>query len=150
MILRPVRPEDFEAVFTMQSDPESCAMAAFPARDRERAQATFDRSLADPTGYFFVIEHDGAVVGNVMSWLAEDRRLLGYWIDRSQWGKGIASEAVTIALSQIADRPIHAYVVESNAGSRRVLEKSGFEFVSQEDVEDPDFGPLVEMLFVLR
>jgi RimJ/RimL family protein N-acetyltransferase len=55
---------------------------------------------------------------------------LGYWIGRSHWGRGYATEAVA-ALADYAFRTypqdrIGAGVFEDNPASRRVLEKLGF------------------------
>jgi RimJ/RimL family protein N-acetyltransferase len=58
-------------------------------------------------------------------------RYVGYWIDRDWWGRGVASEALRLALAEINDRPIWALVVVTNIGSQRVLEKNGFVRASQ-------------------
>ena len=70
--------------------------------------------------------------------------LVGYWIGREFWGKGLATRALQELTGEVTQRPLHAWVATSNVASIRVLEKCGFVRVgSQEnDVE--------ELLFELR
>jgi amino acid transporter len=51
-----------------------------------------------------------------------------YWIAQSHWGHGHASRALALVLEQ-TDRPVLARVALDNLGSRRVLEKAGFDVV---------------------
>ncbi|MFD1864579.1 GNAT family N-acetyltransferase [Planococcus sp. FY231025] len=57
--------------------------------------------------------------------------LVGYSIDKASTGKGIATEAVKLVLTfgfeQLRLHRIEAYVSPRNAGSIRVLEKSGMQ-----------------------
>ncbi len=70
---------------------------------------------------------DGVVAGHVVSWTHEGRRLVGYWITRSHWGRGVASEAVReFVASHETTRPLYALVAAHNAASTRVLVKCGF------------------------
>ena len=43
--------------------------------------------------------------------------LVGYWIGREYWGKGVASRALALFLMEVDERPLHAYVATHNAGS---------------------------------
>lgn len=56
--------------------------------------------------------------------------MLGYWLGRAYWGRGIASEAVKLlsayALRERGLRRLEAYVFAPNVVSARVLEKCGF------------------------
>ena len=139
--LRSVEPDDLEILYEHQADPVAAEMAAFPSRDR----ATFlqhwkTRVLAIPANYKRVVIADGAVAGNVVSWLDAEsgHRLFGYWLGREFWGKGIATEAVRLALVEITDRPIYADVAVHNIGSQRVLEKTGFLRISDEPTVEGD------------
>ena len=91
-----VTEEDVESFFHDQSDPEASAMAALPARDREAHRAHWARIMADPDCTTLAIEADGVLAGNVVSWEAEGRRFVGYWIDKRHWGQGIATRALSI------------------------------------------------------
>ena len=66
------------------------------------------------------------IAGNVVSWQDGDERLVGYWIGRDHWGKGIATAALAAFLRVEERRPLHARVAAHNLGSARVLEKCGF------------------------
>jgi len=59
-------------------------------------------------------------------------REVTYWIGRSHWGKGIATSALRAFLAVDLSRPLHARVAYDNVASRRVLEKCGFVFVSED------------------
>jgi RimJ/RimL family protein N-acetyltransferase len=75
------------------------------------------------------------VVGNVVSWRDGSERLVGYWIGRDHWGKGIATAALTSFLRVVEERPLHARVAKHNVGSIRVLEKCGFAMSGEHDGE---------------
>jgi RimJ/RimL family protein N-acetyltransferase len=78
---------------------------------------------------------DGQVAGNVLSWPADGTRLIGYWIGREFWGRGIATRALAALLEQLTERPLRALVAPHNAGSIRVLEKCGFVRIAEDDEE---------------
>jgi RimJ/RimL family protein N-acetyltransferase len=46
-----------------------------------------------------------------------------YWIGRSYWGKGIATDALNAFLAVERSRPLHARVASDNFASHCVLEK---------------------------
>lgn len=123
--LRPSTADDVEVFYEHQLEPEGIAMAAFPARDRETHFAHWDKILKDDN-ILRTIVAGGEVVGNVVSWVHDGRRELGYWIGKAYWGKGIATEAVKLFLEEVPDRPLEAWVAGHNLGSIRVLEKCGF------------------------
>ena len=72
------------------------------------------------------IECDGTVAGHIGTFEQSGRRLVGYWIGRDFWNRGIATAALTALLDREPRRPLHAYVAKTNLGSIRVLEKCGF------------------------
>ena len=75
---------------------------------------------------------DGAVAGSIGSWEADGRRLVGYWIGREFWGRGVATTALQEYVAEVTERPLYAYVAELNRASIRVLEKCGFRRVTDE------------------
>jgi RimJ/RimL family protein N-acetyltransferase len=129
--IRPVVEEDLEMLFRYESDPVAAEMAVFGSRAHDDFIAHWKKILANPELYARAVLADGAVVGNVGSWSSDGLRYVGYWIDRDWWGRGVASEALRLALGEIKDRPIWALVVVTNVGSQRVLEKNGFVRASQ-------------------
>jgi RimJ/RimL family protein N-acetyltransferase len=66
-------------------------------------------------------------VGNVVAFDRDGKRLVGYWLGRAHWGKGIASRALGEFPRIETRRPLHARVLKTNRASIRVLEKNGFE-----------------------
>ena len=138
-LLRDVVESDLPVFFEHQQDPEATAMADFPARDRDAFDTHWARILADDTLTKKTIVVEGQVAGNAVSWPQDGRRLVGYWLGREFWGKGLATRALAELVDELGTRPLHAYVAKTNIGSIRVLEKCGF--VRSDEDED---------LFVLR
>jgi RimJ/RimL family protein N-acetyltransferase len=137
-VLRKVVESDLDAFYEHQREPEANEMAIFPARDRETFYAHWRRILADDSTIQRTIVHEGEVAGNIGCWEQEGKRLVGYWIGKDFWGKGIATRALTELAAEIPERPLHAWVATTNVGSIRVLEKSGFVRVDSRttDVEE--------------
>ena len=133
-LLRDVIESDLPIFFEHQSDPEATAMADFPARDREAFDAHWERVLGDPKLTSKTIVFEGQVAGNIGSWEDNGRRLVGYWLGREFWGKGLATKALAELIEELGRRPIYAYVAKTNVGSIRVLEKCGF--VRSDEDED--------------
>ena len=149
--LRPVEDGDLSLFFEWQSDEESYRMAAVPTRDAEAFAAHWARNRSNPENFMRTIVADGVVVGNVLSWTGDEGRMVGYWIGKAHWGRGIASAALRLYLDDVErHRPLLASVVEHNAGSRRVLEKAGFQFVTRELMDDgSESGTFAELHFRL-
>jgi RimJ/RimL family protein N-acetyltransferase/tRNA A-37 threonylcarbamoyl transferase component Bud32 len=124
--IREVRDEDLEELFEHQREPESVQMAAFPARERDAFYAHWAKIRVDPTGTARVITCGTEVAGDVVCWDQEGQTLVGYWIGKRFWGRGIASRAVELFAAEMTRRPLRAFVAVHNAGSIRVLEKCGF------------------------
>ena len=134
--LRAVEDGDLPFFFAWQSDEESFRMAAVPARDEEAFAAHWAKIRSNPDSTLRTIVADGVVVGNALSWTADEGRMVGYWVGKEHWGRGIASAALGLFLEIDRHRPMLATVAEHNAGSRRVLEKAGFQLVSKKLVDD--------------
>jgi RimJ/RimL family protein N-acetyltransferase len=127
--LRPIQDEDLDAIYEQGTDPESIRMAAFTAEDptdRGAFIARMSRLRADPTVWNRVIDVDGAVAGTIGSFRIDDQLEVTYWVDRTLWGKGIASAALQLLLAETPERPVRARAASDNIGSLRVLEKAGF------------------------
>jgi RimJ/RimL family protein N-acetyltransferase len=133
--LRDVIKEDLPIFFEHQADPDACQMAAFPPRERDAFMAHWARIMANPDNDKQTILFDGQVAGNVVGFGMEGKREVGYWIGKSYWGKGIATQALAQFLQIVKIRPLFAHVVSHNIASRRVLEKCGFSYLRQEGEE---------------
>jgi len=124
--LREVREEDEPVFFAQQNDPDAARMAAFPIRDREAHAAHWRKVRATPGALVRTVLSGGRIAGNVGSFERSGRRLVGYWIGRDFWGRGVATRALALFLEIERTRPLDAFVAKHNAGSIRVLEKNGF------------------------
>ena len=143
-MLREVRAEDLDVLFEQQREPEAVAMAIFPARERKAFDAHWRRVLANDRNVVRVIEVDGEVAGNIGSWEQDGKQLVGYWLGRKFWGRGLATAALGEFVDELGVRPLHAWVATSNVGSIRVLEKCGFVEVGSHTTDVEEF------LFELR
>ena len=127
--LRAVDDSDLDTIYQQVTDPESIRMAAFTAEDQTDRRAFLNRMSrvrADTSASNRVIDVDGAIAGTIASFRIDDQLEVTYWVDRAQWGKGIASAALQILLAETAERPVFASAASDNVGSLRVLEKAGF------------------------
>jgi RimJ/RimL family protein N-acetyltransferase len=130
VLLRDVVADDLPLLFQQQLDPDALRMAAFPARDQRAFSEHWAKVLIDATVLKKTIVAAGAVAGYVASFDAAGERLVGYWLGREHWGRGIATRALHLFLDLEPHRPLRAHVARHNLGSIRVLEKCGFHLVS--------------------
>ena len=137
--LRDVIADDLPVFFEHQQDPDATRMAGFVARDHEAFMTHWTtRVLGDETAVKQTVLVDDRVAGNLVCWVSGGERLVGYWIGREFWGRGVATTALRRFAELVPERPLRAHVVVSNIGSIRVLEKCGFVLVGREttDVEE--------------
>jgi RimJ/RimL family protein N-acetyltransferase len=148
--LRSVEDGDLDVFFDHQVDPKAIEMAAFPARDKDQFAAHWAKIRADDTMVVRTIVADGMVAGNIGCWQQNGQRLLGYWVGRAHWGRGVATEALARFVDELSTRPLYAHVAVHNVGSIRVLEKCGFrrDRVQEAKAPAPDDG-VEEFIFVL-
>lgn len=145
--LRNVEPSDLPIFYEHQLDPDATRMAAFPARDRASFDAHWKKNiLGNSAAITQTILVDGEVAGNIGSWPQEDTRLVGYWVGKEYWGKGVATRALADFLLLVTERPLHAHVAKHNIGSIRVLEKCGFRAEETAEVASDDVVKLVLVL----
>ena len=143
--LRNVRPDDLPVFYEHQLDADAARIAAFSSRDRAAFDAHWAKNiLGNPAAVTQTILFDGQVAGNIGSWLQDGVRLVGYWIGREYWGRGVATRALAAFLQLVTERPLYAYVAKHNTGSIRVLEKCGFTLEREESG-----GDVTELVFVL-
>jgi RimJ/RimL family protein N-acetyltransferase len=129
VVLRDVLDEDLDTFFEQQIDPVASRMAAFtcddPA-DRDAFDAHWAKIRADETIIIKTILVGDRVAGHVAKFERDGTPEVTYWIGREDWGKGLATRALSDLLREVRVRPIHASAARDNVGSVRVLEKCGF------------------------
>lgn len=134
---RPLTDADVPALVDHAGDEEVARWTStiphpFTETDARDFIAKAKEELAIGTGARFAIERHGqsGVVGCIGYMFRDDAVEVGYWIGRSVWGQGIATEAVRAVVAHLFSRGyvenITAEVMFGNLASSRVLEKAGF------------------------
>jgi RimJ/RimL family protein N-acetyltransferase len=102
-------------------------MAGFGTRDHDAGElaARWRRVLAEGSTQKAILV-GGEVVGFTATFFLEDKPQVTYWVARSHWGRGIATEALSQLLRHVKTRPLYASAASDNAASLRVLQKCGF------------------------
>ena len=135
LVLRNVVHDDLPIFFEYQLDQEANYMAAFTAKDPTNQEAFmihWSNILANKTNIIQTIISNGQVAGSVSSYEDEGKPEVTYWLGKEYWGRGIATWALRKFLAQKNQiRPIYARVAKDNLGSRRVLEKCGFQIIGE-------------------
>lgn len=145
--LREVVDADLPYFFAHQADPSSSWMAGVPARDRDQFSQQWASIRVDPSTVVRTIEADGVVAGNVLSFIRDGRREVGYRVDAAHWGRGIASRALVLFLAELTERPVFAVVAKDNQASLRVVRKAGFTDVAEETEDNAVRGEMT--IFVI-
>lgn len=78
---------------------------------------------------------------------------IGYFLDKEYWKKGLTTEAVRLlkyyCFNELNMRKLHTSTFEPNIGSKRVLEKNGFELIGKykSHVYVPSIGFVDECIY---
>jgi RimJ/RimL family protein N-acetyltransferase len=131
ILLRDVVADDLPIFYEQHLDPEANSMAAFTAKDptdREAFMHHWQKILNDESTTNKTIIFGGQVAGSVSSYRDEEMEgpEVTYWLGKSYWGQGIATQALRALLDIVHVRPIFGRCAKDNLASRRVLEKCGF------------------------
>ena len=138
VLLRDIEPDDLPIFFEHQRDPVAVAMVVFRSRDKAEFNAHWAKILADDTSLKKTIVADGQVAGHIASFMRDGEREIGYWIERTLWGRGIASAALAAFLCLEQRRPLYAGVAPHNIASIRVLQKCGFTLCQSAIDQEPE------------
>jgi [ribosomal protein S5]-alanine N-acetyltransferase len=151
LLLRELRPDDFDAVHAYGSDPEVVEFVPWGPNTEQETRDFINNTVADqsedprvdwvyaivPRDEGRVIDgsrtHDhGRLVGTVGLYLRPSdpgQAMLGYALAPEAWGRGYATEAsrtmITFAFDVLDLRRVWAACDPDNTGSIRVLEKAG-------------------------
>lgn len=128
--------------------------------DMDHAQDWINECLAQPNGprhgLRFAVEapDETGLVGGAGLSLAEAGFELGYWISRSCWGRGYATEAasalVDLGFAALSLEELTALVFGENPASVRVLEKIGFELGETSGVPETENAERAVHKYCLR
>ena len=132
MRLREVADADLDAFYVHQADRDASLLADVPMRERDAFDVLWARLRSDPEIVIRTIETDGQAAGYVFTFINAGSRVVGYWLGREFWGRGLATQALADFLEIVAERPLRATVAPANTASVRVLEKNGFRLLREE------------------
>ncbi|AUP79660.1 GNAT family N-acetyltransferase [Flavivirga eckloniae] len=127
--LRQTEKTDLEHFFLFQLNEEANYLAAFTSKDPTDKTDYFEKwtkLLDDPKINIRTILDNETVVGSIVKFEIEGQAEISYWLDKSFWGKGIATMALKEFLIIENTRPIFGRVAFDNLGSQKVLEKCRF------------------------
>lgn len=133
--LRPATIDDIEFFYQLQQDPVAVWMAAFTSAnlsDRAVFEQGWRRVLSEASLRVFMVLDETEEVGQVLSYVADGETEVSYWIERRQWGRGYATEALRLLLAQVRERPLRARVAHDNTRSLAVLRHHGFTVTGEE------------------
>jgi len=154
--LRPLRPDDFDALFAVASDP--LIWEQHPASDRHREDVfrAFFREALDSGGALVAIDQaDGRIIGS--------SRFHGYDPDRSEveigwtflerayWGGAHNRELKSLMLDhafRFVDRVVFV-VGENNLRSQQALRKIGARFLEKKQLPAKDGTMITNVVFVI-
>ena len=129
MQLRKAIAADVPIFYEQQLDLDANYMAAFTRKDTTDKGLFFEhmaKIMADESVMLRTITSNNEVAGYVVRFFRFEKPEVSYWLGKNYWGKGLATQALTIFLSLETTRPIYARVAKDNIASIRVLEKCGF------------------------
>jgi RimJ/RimL family protein N-acetyltransferase len=134
LVLRAPHDGDVKAIVCLVNDrrvAENTARIPYPygADDAERFLAAINRQDGEAT---FAIIRGSDLIGICSVEPRENSPEIGYWLGALHWGSGYATEAVGAvidhAFGALGHDMLQAGARVSNAASRRVLEKCGFQW----------------------
>lgn len=109
----------------------------YPYTEKDGADYIDAMLTADPNSTFaYAIIIDGKVAGSIGAFRQSNIHFrtaeLGYYLGEEYWGNGAMTQAVQLLTKKLFDETdilrIYAEPFAYNTGSRRVLEKAGFQF----------------------
>jgi RimJ/RimL family protein N-acetyltransferase len=140
LTLRPYTPDDFDALYDIQSRPEVTRYLLYGVRDRGAVGASLEQKIAAAVlgeegsnlTLAVVLPETGVLIGDVMLfWLSREHQQgeVGYVFHPDYGGKGYATEAARVMLRLgFEDLGLHRIVGRidaRNAASARVLDRLG-------------------------
>jgi RimJ/RimL family protein N-acetyltransferase len=136
LVLRAPRAEDAQAMASLVNDrriAENTARIPHPYTLTDAETFIASANTAAGQRAFLITSRDGGIlggcgVGTVRSTIPE----IGYWLGVAFWARGYATEAaravIDHAFTDLGHERLEAGARVSNPGSRRVLEKCGFQW----------------------
>ena len=146
--IAPITEADIKVLYLLGNDKDVSWMSGggltYPLSYEEfRTKKTIAVSTSPQDMASYAIRWNTNLVGSIGYFRREQDLPLeiGYWLGREYWGKGIATNALQLALEAMRDRGISGTVIATtmpdNLSSRHILLKCGFREIGTEVFESP-------------
>jgi RimJ/RimL family protein N-acetyltransferase len=134
LALKPFTSSDIDDFMEWATDDEVTRYMMWNSYVSRNEAEFFFANVIEKHPWFKAICLDGKVIGSITldkgKGAHNHSAELGYVIARKYWGRGLATQAVKLAINtgfeDLNIERIEAFVDPSNIGSQRVLEKNGF------------------------
>ena len=155
--LRPLRRDDFDAVFAAASDP--LIWEQHPESDRWKRdvfQRFFDGAMESGGAFAIVERATGRIIGSsrycALTPQASEVEIGWTFLERAFWGGRYNGELKRLMI-QHAFRFVHRIVFvvgKDNVRSRKALEKIGARYLREEEGRFPDGRPRTNVIFAME
>jgi [ribosomal protein S5]-alanine N-acetyltransferase len=142
--IRPLAPGDAEAIAALRRDgrdylapwePDRGEASYTAAGVREWIDASLERAAAGTGFSYSIVDEDRVVGGIALNTVVRGPYFrscsFGYWVARSEAGRGVATEAVrlakAVAFEDLGLLRVQAETLPNNIASQKVLARNGFE-----------------------
>lgn len=163
IILRPWLDSDAEALYKYASDPDVGARAGWPPHKSVEESLEIIRTVFhNDTMWAIVLKETEEAIG-AMGYMPEcelnlparkGEPLVGYWVGKPYWNKGICTEALRLMLDHIRRETCYSSLISShyidNPASGRVMEKCGFVPTGETAVDETLSSGEKHLMRVLR
>ena len=138
--IRPLRPDDFEALYAAASDP--LIWEQHPESDRykrEVFQKFFDGALESKGAFAVIDRQSGRIIGSSRYWnldpVADEVEIGWTFLERAFWGGSFNRELKSLMLNHAFRfvRRVVFVVGENNIRSQKALQKIGAKFLKRSD-----------------
>ena len=163
ILLRPWQESDAEALYKYASDPVVGERAGWsPHKSVEESLDIIRTVFNTPTTWAIVLKETNEAIG-AMGYMPdcplslparECEPLVGYWIGKPYWNKGICTEALRLMLDRIRKETDYTSLISShfidNPASGRVMEKCGFIATGETAIDGTLYSGKKRTMQVLR
>lgn len=163
ILLRPWRESDAEALYKYASDPIVGERAGWPPHQSvEESREIINTVFHSDTIWAIVLKETGEAIGcmgYMPEWemnlpAREGEPLVGYWVGKPYWNKGICTEALQLMLDYIRRETDYVSLIGchyvDNPASGHVMEKCGFVPTGETAVDATLYDGKEHLMRVLR
>jgi len=145
ILIRPIKYEDYKDMFIYGSDDQVTKTLMWDSyKNIEEAKLSVENVFLNrpekgiPSAYAIIYKKNNQMIGTCDIFRIDYDEMegeIGYVLNRDYWGKGymtLACEALLdFGFNYLKLNKLHIGHMKNNIGSRRVIEKCGFTFVSE-------------------